>query len=89
VLMDYAYFGVAHPTPDLLLSDCYFIHRRLTPRTVPAATNAEMVNSDLTSKDQISSLPQTDDRLADGIEYKSGEDVSHGRVSSSAEGMPL
>jgi hypothetical protein len=56
----------------------------------PATANAEMVNSHLTSQNQIlSSLPQTDDRLADGIESKSGEDVSHGRVSSSAEGRPL
>jgi hypothetical protein len=82
-------FPFHHPTPDLLFLDCYFIPRRSTPRTVPAATNAEMVNSDLTSKDQILSLPLTDDRLVDGIEYKSGKDVSHGRVSSSAEGMPL
>ena len=62
----------------------------LTPGMAPATANAEMVNSDLTSQNQIlSSLPQTDDRLADGIESKSGEDVSHGRVSSSAEGRPL
>ncbi|XP_066312547.1 zinc finger CCCH domain-containing protein 44-like [Miscanthus floridulus] len=60
----------------------------LTPGMAPATANAEMVNSDLTSQNQIlSSLPQTDDRLADGIESKSGEDVSHGRVSSSAEAI--
>uniref|UniRef100_A0A804QWH9 Zinc finger CCCH domain-containing protein 19 n=1 Tax=Zea mays TaxID=4577 RepID=A0A804QWH9_MAIZE len=58
----------------------------LTPGTAPAAANAEMVNSDLTSQKQISYLPQTDGILADDIESKSGEDVSHGKVSSSAKG---
>ncbi|KAL5675396.1 hypothetical protein ACJX0J_011527, partial [Zea mays] len=59
----------------------------LTPGTAPAAANAEMVNSDLTSQKQISHLPQTDGILADDIESKSGEDVSHGKVSSSAKAI--
>ncbi|AQL00607.1 Zinc finger CCCH domain-containing protein 19 [Zea mays] len=59
----------------------------LTPGTAPAAANAEMVNSDLTSQKQISYLPQTDGILADDIESKSGEDVSHGKVSSSAKAI--
>ena len=61
----------------------------LTPGTAPAAANAEMANSDLTSQKQISYLPQTDGILADDIESKSGEDVSHGKVSSSAKGRLL
>ncbi|TKW16723.1 hypothetical protein SEVIR_5G318100v4 [Setaria viridis] len=52
----------------------------LTPGMTPATANAELT-SDLPSQNQVpSALPQMDDRLADG------ENSSHGRVCSSAEG---
>ncbi|KAJ1285361.1 hypothetical protein BS78_03G273500 [Paspalum vaginatum] len=62
----------------------------LAPGMAPATANAEMATSDLSSHNQISSaLPQIGDRLADGNESKSGEDASHGRVSSAAEAIGL
>ncbi|WVZ68861.1 hypothetical protein U9M48_017743 [Paspalum notatum var. saurae] len=62
----------------------------LAPGMAPATANAEMANSDLSSQNQISSaLPQIGDRLADGSESKSGEDASHGKVSSAAEAIGL
>jgi len=61
----------------------------LTPGMTPATATAELT-SDLPSQNQISSaLPQMGDRLPDGSDSKLGENVSHGRVSSSDEGRPF